>query len=399
MTNRFFAYSGYDENNIRAAWSNAIITFDTNALLNTYKMTIDARRQFLGVLQSFNSRLWMPHQVGKEFYSNRRLIIETELKSLQNTKQNFNKNLESLVAGVEKSAIRFRTQLTSDLKREVNALKEKISIMIDQSPDKMERKEYFDGQVLKADDQISKEIFEIFGNEIGQGFKPEEIMEIYKEGEIRYSLNIPPGFEDGATKTDYKKYGDLVLWKELINKAKSDSKPIIFVTEDVKPDWWERFNEYKRPHPELLNEFFLLSGQMILIYTYNEFIEQATAQHKNVPETSKALEEISAISADERKEMVRVMTGDLFLVKDNYDAKPSILLIVEELEGGYYFGYPVTHLRNIKNIGFPTISLGGKLCAVLVDTRMLVSEKVILSYVDTIKLNKVEEIKVFADNL
>lgn len=225
MSSKFFAYSGYDYDVTRKLWPNALISFDTNTLLNTYKMTPDARNQFLGVLQTLKDRLWMPYQVGKEFYSNRRFVIESELKSLQNTKLYFKKNLETLATGIEKSAIRFRAQLATDLQKELNDLSERISIMIDKCPDKLYRKEFFDGPALKAEDPISKELFEIFGDKVGDGFNPEELLKIYAEGEKRYNLCIPPGFEDAVNKEDYRKYGDLVIWKELMKRATEKAKP------------------------------------------------------------------------------------------------------------------------------------------------------------------------------
>ncbi|MCY9669215.1 PIN-like domain-containing protein [Paenibacillus alginolyticus] len=354
-------------------------------------MTPDARSQFLRVLQTFKERLWMPYQVGKEFYSNRRFVIEAELKSLQNTKQYFKKNIETLATGVEKSAIRFRSQLAADLQNELNDLKERIAIMIDQCPDKMDRKEYFDGPALKAEDPISREIFEIFGDEVGDGFNPEELLKIYEEGEKRYTLSIPPGFEDAVSKEDYRKYGDLVIWKELMKRAKEEAKPIIFITEDVKPDWWERYNEFKRPHPELLDEFYRRSGQFVQIYTYNEFIDQASILIRDFPETAKAVEEIKAINEEERervREQVEIFTpkpGDIYNIReDRLDHRVRPVLLFDELENGSFYAFPITSRRDSLTINFPTINCGGKLTAVLVDRKILVHSENLRAFYDRI---------------
>ena len=37
---------------------------------------------------------------------------------------------------------------------------------------------------------------------------------------------------------DIKKYGDLILWYQIIDKAKESKKPIILISGDVKEDWW-----------------------------------------------------------------------------------------------------------------------------------------------------------------
>ncbi|KRE96657.1 hypothetical protein ASG89_30795 [Paenibacillus sp. Soil766] len=391
MSSKFFAYSGYDNDVTRKLWPIAIISFDTNTLLNIYKMTPDARNQFLSVLQTFKERLWMPYQVGKEFYSNRRFVIESELKSLQNAKLYFKKNLETLATGIEKSAIRFRAQLATDLQKELIDLNERISIMIDRCPDKIYRKEYFDGPALKAEDPISKELFEIYSDKIGDGFNPEEILEIYEEGEKRYNLSIPPGFEDAVNKEDFRKYGDLVIWKELIKRAKEVAKPIIFITDDAKPDWWERNYEFKRPHPELLDEFYRRSGQYVQIYTYNEFIDQASVLIKDFPETAKAVEEIKAINEEDRdriREQVEIFTpkpGDIYnIIESSYDHKVIPVLLIDELDNGSFYAFPITSRRDTVTINFPTINCAGKLAAVLIDRKIFVHSKNIRAFYDRI---------------
>lgn len=53
-------------------------------------------------------------------------------------------------------------------------------------------------------------------------------------------------------------------------------KPIIFVTDDNKEDWWLKENgETKRPRPELIKEFFDETGTRILIYNPEQFLNIA----------------------------------------------------------------------------------------------------------------------------
>ncbi|WP_054943607.1 PIN-like domain-containing protein [Paenibacillus ihuae] len=392
MSSNFFAYSGYDHTDTDELWINAIISLDTNTLLNTYKMTPDGRKQFLRVLQTFKERLWMPYQIGKEFYSNRRLVIETELKALGETKQSLKNSIKTMADGLEKSAIRFRPQLANDLQKELNYLKDKISLMIDQCPDKMDRNEYFVGPTLKVDDPISKEIFEIFGDKIGDGFNPRELLEIYEEGANRYNLSIPPGFKDAVNKEDYRKYGDLVIWKELIRRATEKKQPIIFITDDSKPDWWERHNQLKRPHPELLDEFYRSSGQYVHIYSYNEFIDRASVIITNFPESAKAVEEIMTINEEERERLLEhkemhttPMPGDIYNIR-RIPSEPDVIpvLLINELENGLFHAFPITSSRNLLNIKFPTIYCAGKLFAVLIDCKQLVHTESLRALYDRI---------------
>jgi hypothetical protein len=46
---------------------------------------------------------------------------------------------------------------------------------------------------------------------------------IYKEAEQRFKESIPPGYKDNK-KPEPDKYGDIVLWFQLIDYAKSEKK-------------------------------------------------------------------------------------------------------------------------------------------------------------------------------
>lgn len=65
------------------------------------------------------------------------------------------------------------------------------------------------------------------------------IYEICREGERRYNKLIPPGYKDNKKDGPFK-YGDLISWVETYKYAQLNKKNVIFVTDDVKEDWWER---------------------------------------------------------------------------------------------------------------------------------------------------------------
>ncbi len=79
----------------------------------------------------------------------------------------------------------------------------------------------------------------------GERYTQEMITKIEKEGEERYKNEIPPGFNDANKKLSrsyngikyQQKFGDLIIWKDIISKAKEDRiKNVIFVTSDGKRD-------------------------------------------------------------------------------------------------------------------------------------------------------------------
>ena len=81
---------------------------------------------------------------------------------------------------------------------------------------------------------------------------------IYKqcqEGEYRYKKKTPPGYKD-EKKDGVSKYGDLLVWAETYTYAASNNKNIIFVTDDIKEDWWNILEDGSLSfRKELIKEF------------------------------------------------------------------------------------------------------------------------------------------------
>ena len=92
---------------------------------------------------------------------------------------------------------------------------------------------------------------------------------------------MPPGFLDLPQKKDQGErylYGDLIVWKQTIEKAKNSNCEVIFVTDDKKNDWFEPKVKGMRsgPRKELLREFSKESdGHEILIYNQDLFLKYA----------------------------------------------------------------------------------------------------------------------------
>src|ERR1700757_3463653 len=97
-------------------------------------------------------------------------------------------------------------------------------------------------------------------------------------------------------------YGDLIIWKELLNFAKKNKTALIFVTDDRKEDWWTIENgKTIRPREELIKEFFDLTGVRILIYNAENFLQFAK-EKKLVPKLNdKTIKEVKEIRISDEK--------------------------------------------------------------------------------------------------
>ena len=73
MKVRFSDFYGPSEQECNEIWQKAIVTFDSSSLLGLYELSPESRSEILSVMKSLKqmNRLWIPHQVGLEFHSNR----------------------------------------------------------------------------------------------------------------------------------------------------------------------------------------------------------------------------------------------------------------------------------------------------------------------------------------
>jgi len=130
---------------------------------------------------------------------------------------------------------------------------------------------------VRSTDKIRKTIDKVFNKKIGSPPENQKWLDdLYKDGEKRYLLNVPPGYMDKKDKenkdnflyADLKyipMYGDLIIWKQVIEKVKNeDIDSLIFVTDDVKEDWWYILNSNGKKEigarAELRDEIYRNSG-------------------------------------------------------------------------------------------------------------------------------------------
>ncbi|MEO1672896.1 MAG: PIN domain-containing protein, partial [Cyanobacteria bacterium J06631_2] len=142
-------------------------------------------------------------------------------------------------------------------------------------------------------DLIEKDIYrdrisDLFEDKIGCPHTEEKLQEIHIQCKSRFEQKIPPGYKDKNKSEEQKQYGDAILWLQIIEYAKSDSKPIIFVTDDSKDDWWKRHQgKTISPRTELIEEmkneanvdFWMYTGDRFLMYAedYLKLNEQPEA--------------------------------------------------------------------------------------------------------------------------
>ena len=278
---REYIYPSHEEK--EALWRDAMFVFDTNIFLNLYRYTAETRKALLQSMKKISDRIWMPKQVAQEFMRRRPGVVFEITDAVNKSVNDFKQALTmKLRRGEDDADIR---QLSAILDRRLQLFKRKSKIVEDLN-----------------DDIVLNEILQLFEGKVGEGFAIDKIKEIEVEGKWRYENKIPPGYKDDKKDESNNKYGDLIIWKEIIEFSKNNHKNIIFVTGDQKEDWWQQTNgRTLGPRIELKKEFYEETGCGFYMYNMEGFLKHSTS---GANMESKVIDEIKLIerSNSERRQ-------------------------------------------------------------------------------------------------
>lgn len=312
MRTTFVGWYAKSPEQLKALWDIALIVPDTNILLHLLRHSAEVRGQLMDVFERKKTSLWIPYQVGIEFQRRRLDVQQHAFDAYDRLETDLTKFVNQAKDGINQ----YRAHPVIDIVRELSALD------VFQAD--------FQQRIAAAKAEHSAEEFnasfvkvtELFAGKVGAKPSAERIAAIHKEGNDRYAKKIPPGFEDAKKAAEGgDKFGDLVIWMEMIEKAKTDKRPIIFVTDDGKSDWWHIHRGRKMgPHPGLVEEFLAMTGQEFHIYELLQFLRYAAGTGSRIQEASvqKIAESIAADveteapnSATERAQSQRALRAEL----------------------------------------------------------------------------------------
>lgn len=257
-------YTGYTkktDTELKALWSSALISFDANVLLNLYRYSSDTRKQIINLLSKFSSRIFLTHQAGLEFHRNRFDIITDQEKVYKDFFASIEK-LDSELNSKNKHPF-LAPSLQVKVNETLNSIKEDI----------LSSEKYY-RDLLNKDD-IYSELEKSFTSKIASPYDTEKLKQYHEDAKVRFLNKIPPGYMDEKDKEIPRKYGDYILWKQLIDHAKRKQKPLLFITDEKKEDWWWKLKNGKTigPRQELVEEFKNETSMEFHIYSTDKFIE------------------------------------------------------------------------------------------------------------------------------
>jgi len=293
-----------------ALWENAIFVLDANVLLNLYRYPISASKELLGVLSHMIDRVWIPYHVGLEFHRNRLKVVAEQKARFREVRSILNSMTNRLEADLGKLQLKKRHS-TIDPDSMLAKVKGVVADF---------ERELTDAEAsqfgVAGDDPVLEQLTHLLEGRVGPPPQTQQDLDrMFSEGADRYSAEVPPGYMDESDKDKdtfgygglryTAKYGDLLVWKQIIAKAKADKlENMILLTDDAKEDWWWIVSsEGKKtvgPRPELLEEinreagvlrFYMYSSEQFLIRARDhlraEVTDESIAQIRDVSEMSR----------------------------------------------------------------------------------------------------------------
>ena len=271
MRNSFPGQVANDPERLQELWGVALIALDANVLLNLYRYSDSTRAALINVLELLKDRVWITNQVAKEYFSNRLKVIGDQAKLYDGS-----------IAELEKLRSGFENQKQHPFigSETLAGFVESFDKVVDEL--KL-NKEIHDRRIYE--DDIKDKLGDLFEGRVGASYEVARLEEIIIEGASRYKQKIPPGFKDSSKGGDgvslsdrCAPYGDYIGWLQLMDKSKDQEIGIIYVTGDVKEDWWlKQSGKTIGPLPELIEEFMSVTSNSFYMYQPDRFLEYANS--------------------------------------------------------------------------------------------------------------------------
>lgn len=269
MKSKFIGYYTPTDDEFSDLWDNCIFSFDANALLNIFRYSRNLQDELLDTIDALQARTWVSHQAAMEFHERRLDVVADQVSAYDHA-------VEGL--GETKKFLRNRlSNLAKHAFLDGDEILAPVNKVIDSRIRSIRRSKDVHASKAKDDANFAR-LSQLLEGRVGDPYIGEARDAKLAEAEARFGRQEPPGYKDNKKPGD-RKFGDAMIWFQLMDYAASQSKPIIFVTDDLKDDWWrERKGQTIAPRAELIQEMKDFAGVSFWMYPTWRFIEMTQHQ-------------------------------------------------------------------------------------------------------------------------
>ncbi|AJE85975.1 hypothetical protein SLNWT_5599 [Streptomyces albus] len=284
----FDGFEGYRtprEEDFQRVMNEGLVVLDTNVLLDLYRMNRRMREDMQRALAELGERLWIPHQVVREFWRNQQqegVLGHHQAKSRQ-ARADLDKAGESVQHALNRWSKDVHLTEGSPVHAELEQARERFRQALDALSG------LIDGQ--SADDQVPgtpdthtdpviAHLERLLSGKVGPPMEPAGYAEAVAEAKRRAGRRQPPGYKDyeQEAKDEEGAAGDYLLWRQLLTEAHQRGGDVLFVTRDLKEDWWRlpTTRTGRLPRVELVDELRREAGGRLFMLEPSGFLAQAT---------------------------------------------------------------------------------------------------------------------------
>ncbi|MHA6889738.1 PIN-like domain-containing protein [Ralstonia pseudosolanacearum] len=296
MRDNFSEYFRPTEEETKSLWGAAIFVFDTNVLLNLYRVSASTSIRLREVLRLLKGRLFLPNQVGMEFFRH----AESEIAKQVNAFAAVKRDLQRIPRDFGKEFSRHPCIPISDI---TDALQECVNAQIERVEQSQNENQL---NFLFNDDPILSELNSLFEGSSEPPYSDEGNSVINKLVDERVLQNDAPCIAPSAAAASLEKNphrGDGRVWFQLVKYAEAEKKPLVFVTGDMQGNWWRtaKLGNEERPigpHFTLIRDIKRASGERFWMYTQEQFLSMAPA-YLGASDQSTSISEIKLLRDSE----------------------------------------------------------------------------------------------------
>jgi hypothetical protein len=280
----------------------ALVVIDANVLLNLYRYNESTRDDLLGVLQKVGDRLWVPHQVIKEFWRSRVGVLASRGSATVQALDALGKQQRASADAIRQWAksVAAEAEFQGQLLDKIEALHAEIQDgMRAQAPASSQ------GVGGALADPVLDKLQDLLDGKVGRKPATAEWEAAVKEGNERAERHEPPGYLD-AEKADSDlpegAAGDYLVWVQATDEGTRRALDVLLVTGDEKEDWWWRYrSEFLGPRIELVAEYKARGDHQLYMMRPIDLLKRSSALQVSVRQES--VEDVERVSRESQRSL------------------------------------------------------------------------------------------------
>ena len=220
-----------------------LIVLDTNYLLDIIQLPTTVSKKYIEALENIKENIYIPYLVALEFNFKKSSIKKEKIKKIKKYKDTIENSVSKIKDNIESIDLVDKNE-KEEFTNEILTLTE---IYSDNLKTLVEKK--IVSIITKEEVELYERLIQIIEEKIGNKYTQQWIDSVEKEGEKRFENKIPPGFNDISKDEEedavrqygdikyQRKYGDLLIWKDIIEYSKEcnkSGKKVFFITNDGK---------------------------------------------------------------------------------------------------------------------------------------------------------------------